>query len=55
MIADYKSTIAGAGLAVTTAIVGVVNYEQLSFKQLLIIGCVSLSQFLFGLWAKDRV
>ena len=52
---NWKTTVAGAGIGITTAIVGVVNYHELTTRQLCIIGALALSQFLLGLWAQDRV
>lgn len=51
---DWKSTLIGAGFAVTTAVTATVNYEMLSSRQLIILGAFALAQFLFGLWVKDR-
>lgn len=52
---NWKTTVGGAGLAATTAIVGIVNYHELTPLQLSIIASIAISQFIFGIWAADRV
>jgi len=54
-VKHWRTTVIGLCFAVTTAITAITNYQDLSAKQLCLIAVFSAAQFLFGLWAKDRV
>ena len=50
---NSKTTVLGALLAGTTAVTAVVNYQELSTKQLCLLFGFAVAQFLLGLWAHD--
>lgn len=49
----WKSTVIGAVFAGMTTLTGVINFYELSNRQLCMIFGFAVMQFLFGLWVHD--